>query len=58
MHKVHQFQAGLYVVLVIVALIIFYYWQKKRQRSLFFKNKIAEIRQARSNKMNKKEDAE
>lgn len=58
MHKVHQFQAGLYVALFIVALIVFYYWRKKRQRSLFFKNKIAEIRQARSDKMNKKEDAE
>ncbi|MCO6504049.1 MAG: DedA family protein [Snodgrassella sp.] len=53
MRKVHQFQAGLYVVIAFGALVLLYYWRQKRRRSLFFKNKIAEIRRDRTAKENK-----
>lgn len=48
MHTVHQFQTGFYVFIIIGAGILLYIWRKKRQRSLFFKNKIAELRQTRA----------
>ncbi len=50
MHKVHQFQAGLYVAVALGAIVLVYYWRKKRQRSKFFRNKMAEFRQAKADK--------
>lgn len=33
MHKVHQFQGGLYIILAIIALwLLFHYWKKQRQK--------------------------
>ncbi|WP_066567435.1 DedA family protein [Snodgrassella sp. CFCC 13594] len=48
MHKVHQFQTGVYVVIGVGAAVLLYYWWKKRQRVLFFRRKIAEIRARRA----------
>lgn len=56
MHKVHQFQAVVYIVIGIGVLALLYYWWKKRQRAQFFKRKITEIRQRRHARKQQKQN--
>ena len=50
MHKVHQFQTGIFVLIGIGAVLLGWWWCKKRQRSLFFKTQIGKIRARRQAK--------
>ncbi|MCT6882316.1 MAG: DedA family protein, partial [Snodgrassella alvi] len=56
MHKVHQFQAVVYLLIAVGVLALMYYWWKKRQRIQFFKRKIAEIRERRRTRKQQRQD--
>ncbi len=47
MHKVHQFQTGLFVVLGIGAVCLLWWWWRRRQRDRFFRQKLKELRALR-----------
>ncbi|MDO5058431.1 MAG: DedA family protein [Neisseria sp.] len=50
MEKVHQFQAGLFVVIGIGAAVLLYFWLRRRQKSRFFRSKRAELKQRKRNR--------
>lgn len=49
MHKVHQFQYGLFIIIGIGAAVLGWLWWKKRLRVKFFREKLAELRAKRRN---------
>ncbi|WP_274584928.1 DedA family protein [Neisseria leonii] len=50
MHRVHQFQYGLFALIGIGAAVLIWLWWKKRLRVRFFRTKIAELRAKRKHK--------
>lgn len=50
MHKVHQFQTGLYIILAVsVAGMLFYFWRKQK-RTAFLRHKIDNLHADKTNK--------
>ncbi|QEY24912.1 DedA family protein [Neisseria animalis] len=47
MAKVHQFQAGIFILLGIGAAVLLWFWWRKRRRASFFRAKLRELRNNR-----------
>ncbi|MBF0802822.1 MULTISPECIES: DedA family protein [Neisseria] len=58
MHKVHQFQSGLFVLIGIGAVVLLYFWWKKRQRQRFFRDHVRSIRAKRKERKAARKAAE
>lgn len=58
MHKVHQFQSGLFFLIGLGAVVLLYFWWKKRRRQRFFREHVRNIRAQRKERKAARKAAE